>query len=124
MESIQTAWLRVRWRFADAYGLLLGQAESYTLGDIVEPVVPGIGLGVIDKRVGEAGFAVLIAKDESQLVLLGRGEPDRFRGCSAVDIHPHAGVLLGLLLQPMNTVASYCGSPWSFFSRETSRNCR
>jgi hypothetical protein len=26
------------------------------------------------------------------------GEPDGFRCCSAVHIHPHAGVLLGLLI--------------------------
>jgi hypothetical protein len=82
---------------------LLCQLESrewlgFAFDYIVEPVLPAVDLGVVDESVGEAGLTVLIGEDESKLILFGRGEPDGLRCCSAVHIHPHAGVLLGLLI--------------------------
>ena len=65
---------------------LLGQIESreglgYALDYVVEPVLPGVGFGVVDESVGEAGLTVLIGEDEGKLILFGRGEPDGLRWC-------------------------------------------
>ena len=43
----------------------LGFAFDY----IVEPVLPGVGLGIVNESVGEAGPTVLIGENESKLIL-------------------------------------------------------
>lgn len=65
--------------------LLLCQLESrkrlnLALDDIVEPVFPRVGLGIVNEGVGEAGFAMLIGENETKLVLIRGGDSDGFRG--------------------------------------------
>ena len=107
---------------------MLRQAESREwFGDafdyVVEPVLPRVGLGVVDESVGQADLPMIIGEDESKLIPFGRGELDGLRCCSAIYIHTQAYCLV-FSFQPTNTVASYCGSPLTFFSRETSGKSR
>src|SRR5271155_5132087 len=85
------------------FALLFRQLESrewfgFAFDYVVEPILPSVGLGVEDVSVGEAGLPVLIGKDEVKFIFFGRSESDGFRRRPAVDIQPHAGVLLGLLV--------------------------
>ena len=82
---------------------LLRQLEArewlgFALNYVVEPVFPGVGLGVVDESVAEAGLTVRIGENESKLIFFRRGNPDGLRRGSAVEIHPHTGVLLGLII--------------------------
>src|SRR5579862_5760548 len=81
----------------------LRQAESRkwfgcALDYIIELVIPSLGLRVVRESVGEGGLAVLVCKDESKLILFGRGKADGLRCCSAVYIQPYASVLPSLLV--------------------------
>jgi hypothetical protein len=61
------------------FRLSLGEMESGerfgdALFDIVEPVLPSVGLGVVDERIGKGGLAVFIGENKRELVLLGSGD--------------------------------------------------
>jgi hypothetical protein len=67
---------------------------------------------------------MVIGEDESKFIFFGCGDPHGFqRNPPYTSIHAQAYCLV-FSFQPMNTVASYYGSPLSFFPRETLRKRR
>jgi hypothetical protein len=107
---------------------LLRQAESrkrlgYTFYYIIELVPPGTGLRIVSKGCWRnwAGRCSSL-KTKASSFSLGVARPmDSPDAPPYTSSHAQAYCLL-FSFQAMNTVASYCGSPLAFFSRETSWN--